>query len=169
MLRAFEGAAPMPRRTASEEPSMSEKTAKILKFHADRCKGCRDCERACSQVHFKTDEGGERSAIRILEKGGAYEMQVCNHCGLCIDLCPVGALERKAVGTVLLAKAQCVGCQACVGFCPTGVMRRASILLTPFKCISCGSCAKACPEQALELVKVDLDEIRQVVFHAYHE
>lgn len=148
---------------------MADNTVKILKFHAEKCKGCLDCEKACSKVHFKTEEGGEKSAIRIVEKGGAYEMHVCNHCGLCIDVCPVAALERKSVGTVLLAKSLCVGCQACVGFCPTGVMRRASVLLTPFKCISCGKCAAACPEQALELVKVSIDEVRQVVFHDYHE
>lgn len=120
-------------------------------------------------VHFRTGEGGEKSAVRIVEKDGAFEMQVCDQCGLCIDLCPVGALERKATGTVILNKALCVGCQACVGFCPKGVMRRTSVSLTPFKCIACGKCVAACPEKALELVEAGTDEVRQVVFQSYHD
>lgn len=148
---------------------MTEGTAKVLRFHPEKCKGCLECEKACSKVHFKTDGGGEESAIRILAKDGAPEMQVCNQCGLCIDLCPVGALERRLTGIVLLSKAQCVGCQACVGFCPAGAMRRAPVSLTPFKCIACGKCVGACPEKALELVEAKTEEIRQVVFHDYHE
>ena len=70
------------------------KTAKILKFYPEKCNGCLDCEKACSNVHFKVDSGGEKSAIRILEKTKGYEMQVCNHCGLCIDLCQVLALKK---------------------------------------------------------------------------
>lgn len=148
---------------------MAAKTARVLKFHPEKCKGCLDCERACSKVHFKIDVGGEHAALRILETGAGYRLEVCNHCGLCIDLCPTCAIERKGTGTVLLSKSQCTQCQACVGFCPTGTMRRASTSITPFKCISCGKCVAACPEGALELVETPLDEIRQVVFHAYHE
>ena len=42
------------------------KTVKVLRFHPEKCDGCRVCEKACSQIHFKTDEGGDKSAIRIL-------------------------------------------------------------------------------------------------------
>ena len=31
-------------------------SVKILKFHPEKCKGCLECEKACSQVHFKTKE-----------------------------------------------------------------------------------------------------------------
>jgi len=44
------------------------KTVKILKFHTEKCNGCLECEKACSQVHFKTKDGGEKSAIRIIKK-----------------------------------------------------------------------------------------------------
>lgn len=142
---------------------------KILRFHPEKCTGCLECEKACSKVHFKTEDGGEKSAIRIIQKDGVYEMHVCNQCGLCIDICPVGALERKSTGAVILNKTACIGCQACVGFCPTGDMRRASISITPFKCIACGMCVTACPEKALELVPVDIDEVKQVVYFAFHD
>jgi Fe-S-cluster-containing hydrogenase component 2 len=140
-------------------------TVKILKFHAEKCKGCLECEKACSKVHFKTDEGGDKSTIRIHKTGKSYEMQVCNQCGLCIDMCPVGALTRRKNGIVTLDKNTCIGCQACVGFCPIDAMAKSDTRIEPFKCISCGACVRACPENALELVEVKIRGIRTVVYH----
>ncbi len=141
------------------------KTVKVLRFHADKCKGCQDCERACSQVHFKTDEGGEKSAIRISETDTGYTMSVCDQRGLCIDMCPVGALFRRKNGVVWLDKETCIGCQACVGFCPINAMRKSTTRIEPFKCISCGACVRACPENALELVEKEIPAIKEVVYH----
>jgi len=145
---------------------MSEaKTVKILKFDSEKCKGCLECEKACSKIHFKTDEGKEKSAIRIIKSNKKYKMDVCNQCGLCIDMCPVGALQRKKNGVVWLDKKICIGCQACVGFCPLAAMRKASAQIEPFKCISCGSCVRACPEKALELVEVEVKNIKEIVYY----
>jgi Fe-S-cluster-containing hydrogenase component 2 len=131
-----------------------KKTVKILKFHPEKCDGGLGCEKACSQVHFKSDEGGDKSAIRI-----------CNQRGLCIDVCPVGAITRRKNGTVLLDKDTCIGCQSCVGFCPIGAMRKSDSRIEPFKCISCGACVRACPTGALELVEVKIDDVKEVVYH----
>ena len=150
-------------------------TVKIIQFEPAKCKGHYDCERACSQVHFKDDTGGEHSAIRIIksnvgedggDSGGSiiYEMTNCNHCGLCIDLCPTQALRRLPNGNVLLNTKICVGCQACVAFCPRSVMRKAEDRIEPFKCISCGACVKACPEGALSLVEVDISDLEEEVY-----
>lgn len=142
------------------------KTVKILKFHPEKCKGCKDCEKACSQVHFKSDEGKDKSAIRILEdKNGKYTMHVCDQRGVCLDMCPVGALTRNKKGTVILNKNICIGCQACVGFCPIGAMRKCDERIEPFKCIACGACVRACPTGALELVEVNIDDIKEVVYY----
>ena len=138
---------------------------KILKFHPEKCKGCLECEKACSQVHFKTDECGEKSAIRITKDGNKYKMHVCDQRGLCLDMCPVGALTRRKNGVVWLDKNTCIGCQACVGFCPISAMRKSKTRIEPFKCISCGACIRACPENALELVEVKINDIKQVVYH----
>ena len=140
-------------------------TVKILKFYPERCNGCLECEKACSQIHFKTKDGGEKSAIRIIKTGTGYSMHVCNQRGLCLDMCPVGALTRRKNGVVWLDKEVCIGCQACVGFCPIGAMRKADVRIEPFKCISCGSCVRACPEKAIELVEVTIAGIKQVVYH----
>ena len=145
---------------------MTEKTmVKILHFHPDKCDGCRECEKACSNVHFKTMEGGNKSAIRIIETKQGYKMHVCDQRGVCLDMFPVGALTRNKQGAVILNKNICIGCQACVGFCPIGAMRKADIRIEPFKCISCGACVRACPENALELIDKNLDDIKQIVYH----
>ncbi len=136
-----------------------------LEFYPDRCTGCRDCERACSQVHFKTKEGGDKSALQIKEKKGIYSIHVCDQRGLCLDMCPVGALTRRKNGVVWLDNKTCIGCQACVGFCPIGAMKKARERIEPFKCISCGSCVRACPEEALELITVPLEEKKEIVYH----
>jgi Fe-S-cluster-containing hydrogenase component 2 len=145
---------------------MAETTSvKILQFYPDRCTGCLDCEKACSEVHFKTKDGGEQSAIRIFQKGKTFQMHVCDHRGLCIDMCPVQAITRRKTGIVWLDNNTCIGCQACVGFCPIGAMKKSKLRIEPFKCISCGSCVRACPENALELVEVSIDKVRAVVYH----
>jgi len=140
-------------------------TVKNLKFHAEKCKGCLECEKACSQVHFKTKDGGEKSAIRIIKTDKGYTIHVCDQRGLCLDMCPVDALTRRKNGVVWIDKEICIGCQACVGFCPIGAMRKSDVRIEPFKCISCGSCVRACPEKALELIEVLIADIKQVVHY----
>jgi len=145
---------------------MSEpKTVKALMFHPEKCKGCMECMKACSNVHFKTKDGGEQSAIQITKKNGIYHMLACDQRGLCLDMCPVGALKRNKKGVIILDKKTCIGCQACVGFCPIGAMRKSSNRIEPFKCISCGACVRACPENALELVEKNISEIKETVYH----
>ena len=141
------------------------KTVKILKFYPGKCTGCLECEKACSQINFKTKEGADKSAIKIIKKNNKYQMYVCDQRGLCLDMCPVGALTRRKNGVVWLDKDICVGCQACVGFCPIGAMRKSEARIEPFKCISCGACVRACPENALELVEKTIDDIKEVVYH----
>ncbi len=138
---------------------------KVLRFHPEKCTGCLTCEKACSQVHFKTNTGGNQSAIRILKTKTGYHMHVCDQRGLCIDMCPVGAISRRKNGVVWLEKSICIGCQACVAFCPIGAMRKTDIHLEPFKCISCGSCVRACPTQALELEERRIEDVTQIVYH----
>jgi len=140
------------------------KTAKIIRFDPDKCKGHYECERACSQVFFKENIGGDHSAIRIIKDNGGFEMTNCNHCGLCIDLCPVQALRRMPNGNVVLNRNVCVGCQSCVAFCPRSVMRRVAERIEPFKCISCGACVKACPEGALALLEFKIKDLEEEVY-----
>lgn len=140
------------------------RTVKIIQFDPVKCKGHYDCERACSQVHFKDDTGGEHSAIRIRRANNGFVMTDCNHCGLCMDMCPVQALKRMPNGIVILNTKTCVGCQACVAFCPRSVMRKANDRIEPFKCISCGACVRDCPEDALALVEFNVSDVEEEVY-----
>ncbi len=168
---------------------MTGEKVKVLRYRADKCVGCRKCEKACSKVHFKVEKGGDRSAIRIMkakgdwweklpeavrkglqgasdgEAEGKYVMHVCDQRGLCIDVCPVAAITRKPTGAVWLDRKRCVGCLSCIGFCPIDAMRRWEGEIEPFKCISCGSCVRACPEEALYMEERDVEEIKEVVHH----
>ena len=133
---------------------------KYLKFFPEKCKGEGICENVCSSTFFKK-ENRDYSAIRIDKKDGVYVMNTCNQCGECILICPVKAISRNKLGTVVINKNLCVGCFMCVGFCPTNAMRRADDLREPFKCVSCGACVKACPTGALAFEEADHTNLPQ--------
>lgn len=127
---------------------------KIVAAKPELCIGCESCEEACSEVLFKTNDPG-RSAIRISERGdGEYDINVCNQCGECIDICQVQAISRDKSGIVMIDKGRCVQCYACVGFCPIIAMRYQQDVVGPFKCISCGACTRACPTGAIYMKEV---------------
>jgi len=122
---------------------------KVVEKKAELCIGCHACEQACSKVLFKVEDP-EKSAIRIFEKADeGFDINVCNQCGECIDICPVEAIYRGKNGSVMINKEKCVGCFACVGFCPISAMRQHKDYTEPFKCISCGACTRECPTEAI--------------------
>lgn len=124
---------------------------KVVSTKAELCIGCKACEDACSKVLFK-EQNPEKSAIRVTEmEDEGYEINVCNQCGECIDICPVEAIYRAKNGTVMINKEKCVGCFACVGFCPIGAMCQHKDYVEPFKCIACGACTRECPTEAIFL------------------
>lgn len=127
---------------------------KYVKVDASKCEGVRACEKICAKTFFKSEDA-QLSSIQVKEAGKGYEINVCNQCGACIAVCPVQALSRNKVGTVMVNKATCVGCFMCIGFCPTLSMRRAHGQREPFKCVSCGQCVKQCPKGTLQLVEAD--------------
>lgn len=128
---------------------------KIVRAKHELCSGCRACEEACSKVLFK-EVNGEKSAIKITEKeNGNFDINVCNQCGECINICPVEAIYRAKNGTVMINKDKCVHCYACVGFCPTLSMRYCKEVTGPFKCISCGACTRECPTGAIFMEEIE--------------
>lgn len=127
---------------------------KIVSTKPELCIGCRSCEEACADVLFK-DTNLEKSAIKITElDDGGYDINVCNQCGECIEICPVKAISRNKNDIVMIDEDKCVQCYACVGFCPILAMRYQKDIFGPFKCIACGACVRACPTGAIFMEEV---------------
>lgn len=45
------------------------------------------------------------------------DMELCNKCGLCVELCPLGSIEKERVDVV---SGICMKCCACIKKCPQG-------------------------------------------------
>jgi electron transport complex protein RnfB len=90
--------------------------------------------------------------------------ELCNGCGACVRLCPVGAIrgERKALH--VLDGERCIECGACGRICPRealldaerNICRRIPKLsmwprpvIDLKKCISCRICVEGCPARCL--------------------
>ncbi len=52
---------------------------------------------------------------RLYSKGPIVNPDLCNHCGLCAKLCPVGAIDSS---TMKVHTKQCLRCCSCVKRCP---------------------------------------------------
>jgi len=125
---------------------------KVLRAKPELCTACHVCEEVCSTGLFKINDP-EKSAVRISKAAEADKIDIntCDQCGQCIDICPTQAIYRAKNGIVMIRKSDCVGCYSCVGFCPQGAMRKHQDIEEPFKCLACGKCAKECPTRALFL------------------
>lgn len=126
---------------------------KYIKPSPDKCTFAQACMKICAKKAQKEDDIAYSNIVVTKADDGTIDINVCNHCGECIDICPSGAIYRSKAGTVLIKKSLCVGCYTCVERCPTGSMRTHPSQMVPFKCISCGRCAKECPSGALAHVE----------------
>ena len=125
---------------------------KYIKTYSDKCIGCHACESACSTLYFKEDNA-TKSCIRITMKDPAMDMNVCNQCQVCVQVCPTQALFVNQQGVVILNKTLCINCLMCIGACPTNSMLHFKDGLYPLKCIACGFCIKSCPVEAIAIVQ----------------
>ncbi|HDR14838.1 MAG TPA: (4Fe-4S)-binding protein [Desulfobacteraceae bacterium] len=81
-----------------QEPGKKEKEHPYLKYHPARCVLCGKCVRICSRMH-------PRPLLFFAGRGlcthinffGADENTAafCSSCFACVDICPVGALEKR--------------------------------------------------------------------------
>ena len=146
----------------------------VVRFDASSCSGCKACQAACM------DHNGLRPGLlwrRVYEvsgggwakEGGAWTQDVfawnlslsCNHCEkpVCAEVCPTGAVHKRADGVVLLDSGKCMGCRYCEWACPYGAPRFDEERGVMTKCTLCSdrlaeglapSCVSACPMRALD-------------------
>ena len=100
----------------------------------NRCVGCLGCSVACKVVNGVEIGSFWNKVLRIgpfPDSEGAqfpdvytYFLPVtCQHCEnpACAKVCPTGASQKLADGTVQIDKEKCIGCQFCAMACPYGV------------------------------------------------
>ena len=105
-------------------------------------------------IPFSSVDGpGNRTAIFL--QGCNFNCQychnpetihLCGHCGVCVDVCPTGALE-KAGETVTWDPGKCCQCDACLKACPNGSSPRTR---------------KMTPQQVMDEVKKNMPFIRGI-------
>jgi Fe-S-cluster-containing dehydrogenase component len=131
----------------------------------DKCIGCGNCVRACSQENgvpagyfrtwverYQVEEGNQTP--RVDSPNGAMDgfpadtqpgvksffvPKLCNHCAdsPCVQVCPVGATFVSPDGVVLVDKEYCLGCRYCVQACPYGCRYLHPRTQTVDKCTLC--------------------------------
>ena len=150
----------------STKPSQRRKG---LLLDTTRCVGCGACGQACREanglpVSAAKEVGGDLNATTftvVNNRQGRYVRRMCMHCETptCVSVCPVGALEKTALGPVVYHEDKCMGCRYCMQACPFGVPRYEWDRPLPYvrKCNMCASrqaegkataCATVCPTGA---------------------
>jgi len=141
-----------------------------LVIDQERCIGCEACTVAC-----KNENQGSVGFIRVRTQGAeckdvptgtfpdlrmTFMPLVCNHCDKppCVDACPVGAIEKREDGVVVLDGEACDGCRACVDECPYAAISFDEDKVVAEKCNLCAHridkglepfCVVCCEGQAI--------------------
>ena len=52
------------------------------------------------------------------------DLQLCNGCGMCVELCPTNAVELRDNRASIVRPEACSFCEVCEQYCPTGAIGR---------------------------------------------
>ena len=131
-----------------------------LKAIHENCSGCGVCRLVCAVENFK-EVNPAKAALRIegrFPAPGDYQIYLCDQCGVCAEVCPVGAIQLEN-GTYIIDADECTGCMTCVEECPHDVLFEHKSMEVPIKCSLCGECARTCPRNAIVLVENEESEV----------
>ena len=121
---------------------------------SSKCSGCRACQMICALHHFK-ELNPKKGALQIVPKfpaPGGYQVNFCDQCGVCKDVCPAEAISVEN-GVHRIDPDLCTGCSDCVSACPQQSITVHTDSIVPNLCDWCGECADYCGTQAIQVVQ----------------
>ncbi|KUK62959.1 MAG: hypothetical protein XE01_0102 [Synergistales bacterium 58_81] len=90
---------------------------------------CRGFKRAPSAVRM-IPPFLRGAAHQLVSLKPVLEIGACIRCGICMEVCPVEAIEIPSAGWPLIDRNRCVQCLCCHEMCPTGAMGARESLLS---------------------------------------
>ena len=147
-------------------------------YDATLCIGCKQCEQGCAaenRLPYDDTIAGQtftsaHKYTAVLTTDDKFMRKLCMNCDdpACASVCPVGALQKTALGPVTYDKHKCMGCRYCMAACPFSVPKYEWEKAVPGvrKCIMCAprvalgkptACAEVCPTGATKFG--DRDEL----------
>ncbi|AEA47094.1 4Fe-4S binding protein [Archaeoglobus veneficus] len=61
--------------------------------------------------------------VHIIERAVEKDEEKCIHCGACISICPVEAIELNGEKKVVINASKCIHCGNCVNVCPVKALK----------------------------------------------
>jgi formate dehydrogenase iron-sulfur subunit len=151
---------------------------RAILYDSTLCIDCKACEAGCAERwglpyndRIAAEEHLSAHKLTAVEThGDHYCRRLCMNClqPACVSVCPVGALQKTALGPVVYDSSKCMGCRYCMQACPFQVPTYEWSKRLPLvrKCDMCSerqshgkqtACAEACPVGAT--VNGDRDEL----------
>jgi formate dehydrogenase iron-sulfur subunit len=145
--------------------------AKAILYDSTLCVGCRACEGACAERwglpyndRIAAEEKISAHKLTAIETHeDKYSRRLCMHCvqPACASVCPVGAIQKTALGPVVYDPEKCIGCRYCLQACAFQVpsyewekqlprMRKCDMCFDRQSRGEATACAAACPTGATQ-------------------
>jgi formate dehydrogenase iron-sulfur subunit len=140
--------------------------SKAILYDSTLCIGCKACEAACAErwglpYNDKIAAEARISAHKLTTietHGEHFSRKLCMNCEqpACASVCPVGALQKTALGPVIYDAEKCMGCRYCMQACPFQVpsyewdarlpkMRKCNMCFEQQSAGKPTACTEACP------------------------
>jgi heterodisulfide reductase subunit A len=95
-------------------------------FFAGFCEAPKDIKEAVCQAGSAASKTGallNAGEIKIEAITSRIDTEKCKKCGLCIPVCPYGAIMGKKGEVPMIVEAACAGCGSCGATCPFGAIK----------------------------------------------
>ena len=73
-----------------------------------------------AQAAYYTPLKTDKTPAKFLKAKPSTMMMLCEHCGLCAEICPMGAIDPNDPSNI---PGTCIKCCACTTYCPSGAKK----------------------------------------------